>query len=577
MKRRVLSAIGLGMIAATMQARAADFPVKAPIMPASPSWAGFYLGAGVGFRSSDTQAEVTSAINHFPGASFDLLADQGCSVGLPCALGDPFNGTAFRVAPYLGYNWQIGPNWVAGLEADFGFADQTTTRQGADYPAPSVLGGGAPDSFAVKTGWDASVRARAGVLVDPAVLLYLTGGPAWLHVESTSNCSMAMFGSCAPDFGPSVITDSTTKLGFTVGGGIEAMLWANWVLRGEYRYSDFGTIGNTDDRFCSAACGAPFTAVVTYDVKLRTHTATFGLAYKFGDSSKAWASAAPLARRAFAQAPASVPSWNGFYLGLGAGVRATTTTANLDSVTQVFPGFGPFNAFTNCSNFKGSGCYFSDSLDGTGFRFSPYAGFNWQLAAQWVAGIEADVGLADQKTTLAGKYAPGTPFGLGFGAANDAFSVRTTWDASLRGRIGYLVTPTVLVYGAAGPALMHIEQSSTCDTGIYNVTPPGGPVLRVGDCAPNLLSPADITDSSNRLGVMVAGGFEAKLWTHWVARAEYAYADFGTLHFTDVRSCPGPGLTIGNTTFGCAETDLTTDSLRVRTHTGTFGLAYKFD
>jgi outer membrane immunogenic protein len=54
------------------------------------------------------------------------------------------------------------------------------------------------------------------------------------------------------------------------------MLWANWVARAEYRYAHFGTITNVDTRVAPT-----FTEVVTYELKPKTHTAVFGLAYKF--------------------------------------------------------------------------------------------------------------------------------------------------------------------------------------------------------------------------------------------------------------------------------------------------------
>jgi hypothetical protein len=33
------------------------------------------------------------------------------------------------------------------------------------------------------------------------------------------------------------------KPGWTVGGGIEAMLWGNWLGRVEYRFADYGSFG----------------------------------------------------------------------------------------------------------------------------------------------------------------------------------------------------------------------------------------------------------------------------------------------------------------------------------------------
>jgi len=91
------------------------------------------------------------------------------------------------------------------------------------------------------------------------------------------------FSACEPGLlAPSVITDSATRLGWTVGAGIETMLWQNWIVRGEYRYADFGTITNTDTRACAPGNCVPSSLAFTDTLRLRTQTATFGIAYKFG-------------------------------------------------------------------------------------------------------------------------------------------------------------------------------------------------------------------------------------------------------------------------------------------------------
>ena len=38
-----------------------------------------------------------------------------------------------------------------------------------------------------------------------------------------------------------MITIGDTRLGYTIGGGIETQVVGNWFARGEYRYADFGT------------------------------------------------------------------------------------------------------------------------------------------------------------------------------------------------------------------------------------------------------------------------------------------------------------------------------------------------
>jgi outer membrane immunogenic protein len=68
-----------------------------------------------------------------------------------------------------------------------------------------------------------------------------------------------------------------TRVGWTLGAGVEAKLSGNWIARGEYRYANFGT---WNDVLNLSLPGAATT--VAYGLKVETHIATFGLAYKFG-------------------------------------------------------------------------------------------------------------------------------------------------------------------------------------------------------------------------------------------------------------------------------------------------------
>jgi outer membrane immunogenic protein len=545
---------------------------KAP--PSGSDWSGFYAGAGIGFRSSDAAANVNSALDTtFPAVLQDRFLAADCYAGLPCVRGQQFNGTTFRFSPYFGYNWQTSSRWVVGIEADAGFGDQRTVS-GGFYPATPFLGAGSSsNSFSVTSGWDASLRGRLGYLVQPGVMIYGTAGPSWLRVESTSNCStsIAAEGECANGggfvgLGPSSITDSSTKLGVTAGGGIEAMLSSNWILRGEYRYSDYGTIGNTDTR--SSPAGVQ---TVNYDVKVKTHTATVGLAYKFGEPSRQFSS--PLS--AYNEMP-SQSSWTGAYVGAGVGVRASQSTASLASAVVTEPGSPAFDALDHC------GCFLDSAMNGTSARFSPYFGYNWQFASNWVAGIEGDFGWANQKTTVSGSDGPGSPPFASSSGLNDSYSVATKWDASLRLRLGYVVSPLIMIYGTAGPAWMKLEETSHCDTAAqYLPTAPGFGGFEIGGCAAGLRTPADITNSTVRPGFTVGAGGEFRLWDHWIARAEYRYSDFGAAVFSGARSCTGAGNTLtgsfGSMTSNCFETDSSQRAIQLRTNTAMLGLAYKFD
>jgi outer membrane immunogenic protein len=539
---------------------AADMPVKAinpPPVLASPSWTGFYVGAGVGMRSTDTTATVAGLLNGgVGGTSLADLCSAVASVG-GCVTNEPLNDTAFRFSPYVGYNWQFAPQWLVGVEGDIGIANKTTTLNSMFYPVTGPFGiePTNDNKFSAKTTWDASVRGRIGYLVTPTTLVYATGGPAWLHVESTSNCSTnRLLGLCDPTFaftfGTPSITNSTTKLGWTIGGGVETALWSNWVARAEYRYADFGTITNTDVR-----SGALNPLAVTYDLAIRTHTATLGLAYKFGNSIAAAGEPAVTAMPVKAPVIVSTTSWSGFYLGAGVGIRSTVTDAQVTNASDA----GNSLASMCNSLASGGGCTTSQPINDTAFRFSPYAGFNWQFAPLWVAGIEADVGFADKTATLNGMFAPFNSTGIS-GVAGDTFSVKTTWDASARARIGFLPTPWLMAYATGGPAWLHVEATSTCNT------------LEVGAgrCEPGAFAPSVITNATTKLGWAIGAGLEAALGSNWVARAEYRYSDFGTITNTDVRSngglAPPAPLPL-----------VVTYDLALRTHTATFGVAYKFN
>ena len=72
-----------------------------------------------------------------------------------------------------------------------------------------------------------SIRGRVGYAFD-RVLLYATGGVAFAGIN----------GSISTPFGYD--SASTTRVGWTVGGGLEYAITNNWSVRAEYRYAQFG-------------------------------------------------------------------------------------------------------------------------------------------------------------------------------------------------------------------------------------------------------------------------------------------------------------------------------------------------
>lgn len=520
MKHLFRAGVTLAAIAVTGSAQAADLAAVSPWPKAavSTSWTGFYAGLGLGFRATENDLTTTSLL--FDGVPIDLSRS---------IVTQPFNGIGFRANPYTGFNWQFAPRWVAGIEGDIGFGDQTTALAG--FTSSPVFGSStfSANSLTVKTTWDASLRGRIGYLLTPSTLAYATGGAAWQHVEATSTCATLICSLNGRE--PAVVTNSTTRAGWTVGGGIETVLWGNWLVRGEYRFADYGTAPFTIARTATAG---PALTVDNFDARLRSHLVSFGVAYKFGEP------AAPGEAAGFVypvKARSAAFSWSGVYAGLGLGARAART-----DVTSTFESVQGFD-------FDLSERANSRPFDGTAFRASPYVGYLWQIATRWVAGVEVDAGFADQTTARAGF----TNISLADSQLpGEGMAVRTTWDASLRGRLGYLVTPATLLYATGGVAWQHYALNSSC-------------LSRV--CGFVGLTPAVINQSVTKAGGTVGGGIETALGGHWLARAEYRYADYGHSSFTVARTATNANFNPSINVFDVA----------MRTHTASFGLTYRFD
>jgi outer membrane immunogenic protein len=283
----VAVATGLGF-----RATAADLPAvplyKAPAVAADP-WTGFYGGLSLGARQSSANWTTTS-IPSIP------ASPPGTPVFLSIPAGSPdpstqsasFDSLSVRFGGYLGYSWHFAPAWVAGVEGDLAWADSSKTIAGIPGTyGPSIAiaeGAGAqattpgPDTTTVREKWDDGIRGRLGYLLTPSLLLYGTGGVSWIRVDATANCVFFANGGpfCNDPPHPTSETASATRTGWTVGGGLEAALTPRWLLRGEYRFADYGTMSHT--YFLSSPNGFD---TFSASVKLQTHTALVGIAYKF--------------------------------------------------------------------------------------------------------------------------------------------------------------------------------------------------------------------------------------------------------------------------------------------------------
>jgi len=247
-------------------ASAADMAVKARPIAVDPvyNWTGWYIGGNVGYAwgKSDTTTVVdpTSswAVEQVPFRNeFMALGSQNYSPrGVVGGL-------------QAGYNYQSGA-WVFGLEADISAANISRTN------LSSGLNNAITRNFTetTKSDWFATVRPRFGYAAN-TTLLYVTGG---LAVGNVSGEWQVLSSNTYNKTG----SGSDTKVGWTVGAGVEQAFAPHWTVKLEYLYTDLGSINYTSTYLPGSSFAPPgnnYVERISQD--LTFHTVRVGVNYKF--------------------------------------------------------------------------------------------------------------------------------------------------------------------------------------------------------------------------------------------------------------------------------------------------------
>jgi outer membrane immunogenic protein len=206
---------------------------------AETDWSGFYAGGMLGRPFIDTNWETTCVGITCPDAG-------GVFAGhLKTENPYEFEDTSTRYGAFAGVQLQMA-SFVVGIEGDYGRAHNQSAASGIPGAEMAGLGDNGPDSADVRIDWDASIRARAGYLLTPQLLVFATVGKAWVKQETAVSCSIAFpSGWCSPENVGKTAGDSEVIEGWTWGTGLEALLDGHWMLRVEYRRSEFERMDST--------------------------------------------------------------------------------------------------------------------------------------------------------------------------------------------------------------------------------------------------------------------------------------------------------------------------------------------
>jgi outer membrane immunogenic protein len=255
-------------------------------------------------------------------------------------------------------------------------------------------------------------------------------------------------------------------------------------------------------------------------------------------ATSAMAADLPMKQPVYTKAPVYVEpifDWTGFYVGGNIGYSwgrsSDTSTITNGAGTIVFSGV--------------------DRTDLNGIVGGGQIGYNWQMR-NWLFGFEADIQgtgekgthgyLCPQSTCLPNIVGAAVVLGP---AVTEALSQKIDWFGTVRGRVGVLAAPKVLLYVTGGLAYGEVASNAT----IAPVT------TGISAAIPGV--------NTTNVGWTLGAGVEGVIAPNWTARLEYLYVDLG-------RVSGSLATTIGTTNL------VNTFSSRITDNILRVGINYKF-
>jgi outer membrane immunogenic protein len=276
------SSCALALTAAATGADLTAYPPPPAYVPPPPliGWTGFYAGLNAGYAFGGQNSATAVAAPAFVAIAGTSIAPAAAASATGVLT---LHNSGFIGGGQIGYNWQFANSWLAGIEADIqGTAVRASARAAgavADPTDPSII---AVSSLSVSNVLDylGTVRGRLGWLATPALLAYGTGGFAYggVHQEAIAFTAFVtpfpLLNAVTPGFGEF----TSTRPGWTAGGGLEWMVSPNWSVRAEYLYYD---LGRTTFALSPLVFGPLFTNFVAVSTRWNGHIARAGINYHF--------------------------------------------------------------------------------------------------------------------------------------------------------------------------------------------------------------------------------------------------------------------------------------------------------
>jgi outer membrane immunogenic protein len=179
--------------------------------------------------------------------------------------------TGFQFGLGVGYDAEISPNIVAGVEASIAFSDAKTDYYDYDF---SLSDDEYFNADTLKAKREIELGARLGYKVNPSTLVYIKGG--YVNGRFKVNGEAVEY-ETEDDRDYSF---SKNRSGYRVSGGIETLVSSNAYVKLEYRYTNFKDI-KLSETYDLLGYDGDASRTDSYRLGLSRHQVAAGIGFRF--------------------------------------------------------------------------------------------------------------------------------------------------------------------------------------------------------------------------------------------------------------------------------------------------------
>ncbi len=229
------------------------------------NWGGFYAGVNTTYNFAEFRGQMTAASGAIAGRETPNMDVKALSFGI-----------------HAGYNYQFSNHMVLGIEADIarseiGGSQVAFAAEGSTGPFGDNLNRLRQLEAVQKSQieWLSTVRGRLGYGFNDRLMIYATGGVAFMRQNETrtqyvgAKTGTGLFDPVNATVASFAESASVLRTGYVIGGGAEYALSNSWSLKGEYLLARFA---DAELQFQNARAGVMIANGYGYPVTTNTVT-----------------------------------------------------------------------------------------------------------------------------------------------------------------------------------------------------------------------------------------------------------------------------------------------------------------